>query len=524
MSLSALVNSPPPSPPKRLSQPEPQRPAAAAPDPGYIYPAAAYQRDYYGVPPDLGRSYLHRDDVPPAAFERSTSYEKRYDAEPQRFDDGPMHRRPGYDYRSPSPARAPAYQQYEPSEWRNGRASPRAESSTGSRRSAEPTAAPPSSAKDAALPPGSRKGMRPDDSLAANEEVWQEHLRQFQQRRELEAYQVLRWTPAMGDGKPKKEPKIPVKRKGWPSDHPTRIAQRQAKEAALAAGIEIPKKKYKRKSKAAAIDDELLGLAEGDPGPSSPVPASSVADAEEREEMMPIPPPSSIILPCGLTRAEVITKVESGDIEGLTEDDVKQVQDEMWLKKNGPAALRKDGTMRKKPGPAKGWKAMRKAAKGDESDAGESVANGEAEADIAALLEESVDSPKPKPKAKRRTKKPVSDELVKSEAEDDEELELENGHANVHVNKKPRVSKHKEPGVGKGRWTRPPKEPRREEELLDEDNASEAGALAAPNTADPRGVSESEAKIRHGLVEELQRQAWVSIVRDVPKVCGSQPR
>lgn len=381
--------------------------------------------------------------------------------------------------------------------------------------------------------------MRPDDSLAANEEVWQEHLRQFQQRRELEAFDLLRWTPEMGDGRPKKPAKAPVKRKGWPSDHPTRIAQRQAKEAALAAGIDIPKKKYKRKSKAsaAAIDDELLGLAEGDVAASSPVPASSVADAEERDEHIPIPPSDSIVLPCGLTRAEVITKVESGNIEGLTEDDVKQVQDEMWLKKNGPAALRKDGTMRKKPGPAKGWKAMRKAlTKGEESD-GESTVNGEAEAEIAALLEDPVEpSPKPKPK-KRRGKKLLSaatvDEEIASELGEEieggaaaAEDELENGHAP----KKARTAKAKEPGVGKGRWTRPPKEKDVKKEQGDEEEEVAAAAAAAPevvvpprvehvpNTVDPRGVSESEAKVRLNLVEELQRQAWVSIVRDVPKV------
>jgi sugar (pentulose or hexulose) kinase len=41
----------------------------------------------------------------------------------------------------------------------------------------------------------------------------------------------------------------------------------------------------------------------------------------------------------------------------------------------------------------------------------------------------------------------------------------------------------------------------------------------APNTEDPRGVSEAEARVRLGLVEDLQRQAWQSIVRDIPRVC-----
>jgi hypothetical protein len=39
---------------------------------------------------------------------------------------------------------------------------------------------------------------------------------------------------------------------------------------------------------------------------------------------------NSIVQPSGLTRAEVIQKIESNDMQGLTQEDVKAVQDEMW--------------------------------------------------------------------------------------------------------------------------------------------------------------------------------------------------
>ncbi|KLT40120.1 hypothetical protein CC85DRAFT_250000 [Cutaneotrichosporon oleaginosum] len=264
---------------------------------------------------------------------------------------------------------------------------------------------------------------------------------------------------------------------------------------------------------------------------------------------MTISDPTGIILPCGLTRAEVMTKVEAGDMRGLTEDDVKQVQDEMWLRKSGPPQLRKDGTLRKKPGPAKGWKAMRKmreqAARGDDDDSdAASVLNGEAEADIAALLDD--DGPKRKP-TKRRKKdadvKPELDDDVRSRlGEEEDELlpsDAENGDSHAAAKPKKRSGKTKEPGVGKGNWTRPNKENKQHskkgesaalqtalEAVVDTD-AEAAEVIEAspqrpsqhqPNTYDPRGVSESEARVRLELVNELQRQAWTSICRDVYRV------
>jgi DNA helicase INO80 len=426
----------------------------------------------------------------------------------------------------------------------------------------EPEAGPepePEPEPDLQLAPGGagRRGvLRPDDGLTANEVVWQDYLRQFQQRREKEAHQMISWTPALGVA----SRKMPIKRKGWPSNHPTRIAQRQAKEAALAAGIEIPKKKYKRKSKASmlagGIDDELLGLAEGEGKGSSPMPASSVIDGEEGEPVNL--DPSSIVYPCGLTRAEVMNKVESGNIRGLTEDDVKQVQDEMWLRKSGAQQLRKDGTMRKKPGPAKGWKAMRRLQErvgGDDSDA-DSLADrsmamsvgGDPDADIAALLEEEPPKPKKRRKKTHTSHIDAADEAIISELEemssmhgDDGESGLENGDGSAPAPKR-RSAKIKEPGVGKGRWTRPVKGPgsRRggagagdmDDELAHAagfDGTGSGASSAAPpprpprqdyvpNTHDPRGVSEAEAQVRLSLVEELQRQIWTSITRDIPKM------
>lgn len=368
-------------------------------------------------------------------------------------------------------------------------------------------------------------------------------------------------TPAPSN--PDDSAKISAKRKGWPADHPTRIAQREAREAAIAAGIELPKRKYNRKSrkeKAAELDDELLGLAEGEVGQSSPMPMSDAFDGEEGEDELepgpdvpvePGPPaeplhPGSIVLPCGLTRAEVIAKVEVNDMLGLTENDVKAVQDEMWMRRkeaSGGAPIRKDGTVRKKPGPAKGWKKLRGEVGGGsssrkdggggsvkdyESDAGDtSVAgdtvNGEAETDIAALL--------PPDDGPRKRVKLEHDEDDDEEMDEDDDDDGRRGSVDEDGvrHSSSRNPKTKEPGVGKGRWTRPTKP---EKELLkmaeeiavqveaevEEDLPGNNVEMSAPNSQDPRGVSETEAKIRLHLVEELQRQAWLSIVRDIPRV------
>nr|XP_031859659.1 uncharacterized protein CI109_004934 [Kwoniella shandongensis]KAA5526731.1 hypothetical protein CI109_004934 [Kwoniella shandongensis] len=467
--------------------------------------------------------------------------------------------------------------------------------------------------------------VRPDDRLDGNEEFWGEGLKRYQKQREQEAEDVARWAeeyePPAHTQKPlkkngessKKNGKEPQRArqaddsappsgddengkmgrpKGWPSDHPSRVAQREARDAARASGVDIPKRKYNRKSKGkgANIDDELLGLV-GDDAASSPAPPhSDDIDPDETGSAQGDPfDPDAIVQPCGLTRAEVIARIEADDVKGLTEDDVKAVQDEMWMrKKDGGAPVNKDGTVRKKPGPAKGWKKMRGIEKrkgdpyegseaGDTSIAGDTV-NGEADADIAALLEDGSVAEQPierppkkgKTKAKRRkiddkqeetTKyadlsdedhKP-SDALIAEELDDDRSMRAGSiGGSSVIDPSSAPASKHKgkqgkakEPGVGKGKWTRPSK-PEKEllkkaevlavqqahpdlpSELTDDlppsvmsempfDNAPEVFNIG-PNQHDPRGVSEQEAKVRMGLVEELQKQTWSAIVRDVPKI------
>lgn len=463
--------------------------------------------------------------------------------------------------------------------------------------------------------------------------------------------------------------KPPQKRKGWPADHPTRIAQREAREAAiLAAGGKIPPRRPPRKSKtkAAVLEDELLGLAEGGqggPDRSSPVPGSELNGADDETDgghgdglkaaaakQEPVGP-DTIVHPCGLTRAEVIRKIENADMDGLTEADVKQVQDEMWVRAKesaGGVSIRKDGTLRRKPGPAKGWKQMRgedvlsRRKKGNE--AGITSTRGEqeedeldsdqdqdppvpvdtegvavrdpnndadAEADIAALLDEDEaeqDLEHRRSKKRRRLDRIGDDEgdgLTRESLFDTDEERLDLGEdddnetdrrssivdmddfpplqsgtgalpASTGTASSKRSSKPKGKGAGgagagggamtagmsaKQAWsrmTKDQKEMSKKAEMLAQGatvqqlaeadgtttlpaavlgagagfddvglgagdvNALEASGVA-PNTQDPRGVSEAEAKVRLGLVEELQRQAWAAIVRDVPRVSSSLP-
>ena len=93
----------------------------------------------------------------------------------------------------------------------------------------------------------------------------------------------------------------------------------------------VKKKIKKKQPKIAAIEDELLGLAEGE-SRSSPMPGSDAPEVDYLDEDHPVDTgpigPDTIVYPCGLTRAEVISKVEGNDMRGLTEADVKAVQDE----------------------------------------------------------------------------------------------------------------------------------------------------------------------------------------------------
>lgn len=338
-------------------------------------------------------------------------------------------------------------------------------------------------------------------------------------------------------------------------------------DAPSAKGTGPPKKAKKRRTKAvkaAALEDELLGLAEGDNAStvarSSPAPPQSDPFDMDDEDHKPSLGMNSIVQPSGLTRAEVIQKIESNDMQGLTQEDVKAVQDEMWKRQKGVAGgapLRKDGTMRKKPGPSKGWKLFKDgpidrrstSVRGDnDSEAGDSsimgeTVNGEAEAEIAALL---VDDSTPVTKSKSRSKKRKIEEPeaeVSYAASEDgfgadvsvDDLALSLLEDGTPSGGKKKTAKSKQPGVGKGNWTRPAKETtqlqRKAEALavqnalggdgIDESETPDSnvlGQLAVPNVQDPRGVSENEAKIRLGLVEDLQKIVWAGIVKDIPRV------
>ncbi|EIW66702.1 hypothetical protein TREMEDRAFT_34561 [Tremella mesenterica DSM 1558] len=210
--------------------------------------------------------------------------------------------------------------------------------------------------------------------------------------------------------------------------------------------------------------------------------------------------PDIIVQPSGLTRAEVITKVESGNMRGLTEEDVKAVQDEMWMRqkiKDGKALVRKDGTIRKKPGPAKGWKKLRRGEEFSEVEEGE-----ESETYHSTNM-----------KVLNLSNNPQGSSPYDVYDQDEESNELENEHSNkigmrkdkgkgkgkenqldslddqleslvnpLNSNSK-KTSKVKEPGVGKGRWTRPPKDDKKREIGYEEDLSSLGSSICSPEFA-----------------------------------------
>lgn len=372
---------------------------------------------------------------------------------------------------------------------------------------------------------------------------------------------------------------------GWEEDDKPKLA--------LAPKLNPRKTDTKRKGKErtstanskAALEDELLDLVEGEEGrgasasagvggggtstaggagggvgASSPHPYSDDDDDDDEDTESNLADrfdPDVVVQPSGLTRREIITKIEKGQMQGLTEADVKAVQDEMWLReKVGSAPTNKDGTVRRKPGPAKGWKKLRG---GDydetRSDGGTSVGdgtiNGEAEAEIAALLGDddgdSLSLPQPLPhstnggeKKKRPRPSGVGKKRKVDELADDtrnpegSELDSEDERLLLGDSGAPtgsRGGRIKEPGVGKGRWTRPirPADSKVETEIEPDQSLSFETSLEMqqqqlqsttihPNSYDPRGVSEVEARLRLDLVEELERNIWASICRDIPRV------
>jgi DNA helicase INO80 len=286
------------------------------------------------------------------------------------------------------------------------------------------------------------------------------------------------------------------------------------------------------------LEDELLGLVEGEdsqggPGPSSPPPFSDDEDDDNDNESLNAErfDPDTIVQPSGLTRAEIIAKVTNKDMTGLTETDVKAVQDEMWLReKNGLAPTNKDGTVRRKPGPAKGWKKLRGGLgqDWDERSEGTSVGditlNGEADADIAALLDDDISDTGSR---KRKSRPSIKKRRFEEEGvggEGGSEFDSEDDRSGAPAGS--RNGRIKEPGVGKGKWTRPTKSAAGEDDFGDQEpEAQDPGPgpvseaiPTGPNAVDPRGVSETEAKVRLTMVEDLEKVAWASICRDIPRV------
>jgi DNA helicase INO80 len=422
--------------------------------------------------------------------------------------------------------------------------------------------------------------MRMGDKLVGNEDVWEAGLQQYQRKREQEVddlaalslEDIVRPLTTYVDGADEKERlriQGALRANGRSNGLPTPVEEakpffnpkgtvgdrinQSARAGPSTESPPQPKKPLKsRKSKdprdrtttAASVrttlEDELLGLVEGEedhpggggsrPGASSPPPYSDDDEEEypyENDELNAERfDPDMIVQPSGLTRAEIIAKVTRGNMAGLTEQDVKAVQDEMWLREKaagGGAPMNKDGTVRRKPGPAKGWKKLRGGIDWDErsegTSVGDSTINGErdggrkdtADAEIAALLGEDEDdadetftpgSKKLKPKALKKRKLGSEGGLPEGS-----ELDFSEDERKKVVGKK-----------GKSRPTL------LGSELQLEDNASEAGVpepqpeVLPPNVQDPRGVSEAEARHRLNVVEDLEKVVWASICRDIPRV------
>lgn len=148
---------------------------------------------------------------------------------------------------------------------------------------------------------------------------------------------------------------------------------RKGAQARASTGGKAKSAKARSRKSAAnvEIEDELLGLAEGDDlaatsvvAPSSPGIAEHDEDDNDKDGAeASLPDPDAIVHPCGLPRHEVIRRVAAQELDGLTDKDVKAVQDEIWHReaeaKGSELARTRDGRIKKKPGPAKGWKKLK---------------------------------------------------------------------------------------------------------------------------------------------------------------------
>ena len=373
----------------------------------------------------------------------------------------------------------------------------------------------------------------------------------------------------------------------------------------------LPRPKPKRKSgprrkkiQTAALEDEILDLAESG-GEGSLLPDrvasrrgsifSGIMDDDSPEPDGTRSRRLSEVMSCGLTRREVIDMVERRDVAELPMQDIRAVQDETLLSATEVTRARatarrqvnrqkvkerkvdtiKEGETTSRRSSVSGVDEMserghfldedKEGLNGDWDDnrepqgqpepeeAGDDVL-GEAEADIAALLE---DRPKRKSKSRSKKRKHQDDgehpirvrrrDMAMYDTSDEEKPdpfdEIDSVVSELlPVAKKPKSSRSKNAGIGKGRWPRPSKEEkdltRKAEviavqnvmgdpetaiaEALEEGTKETKDVLEAlpgvPNTVDPRGVSDVEAKVRFGLMQELQDQAWQAIVKDVPRV------
>lgn len=335
------------------------------------------------------------------------------------------------------------------------------------------------------------------------------------------------------------------------------------------------KPKPKRKSRAkgvkkAALEDELLGLAEGEDAStiarSSPMPPPSDPFDIDEDDVRPIDvPPETVVYPTGLTRGEMDARIERNDMSGLSAEEIKFVQDQAWKRKkvsSGNAPLRKDGTLRKKPGPSKGWRKRlngeddKSSVRDYDSDAGTSIAgdtvNGEAEAEIAALIGDDVASVT---SVSKRKSKGRIDELSEMGLDSDDagpavtadDLALSLLEEGTPTATKKRASRAK--GAQRSKAKEGSDATQAANALLGLDphagdyesssvgpgasGANEIDRLggdpylsygAQPPVEEYRGISESEAIHRYAQVEELQKAVWAAVVKDVPKVslfiCG----
>jgi DNA helicase INO80 len=160
---------------------------------------------------------------------------------------------------------------------------------------------------------------------------------------------------------------------------------------------------------------------------------------------------------------------------------------------------------------------------------GDITLNGEADAEIAALLDDDGEMEASEAGSRKRKSRPsIKKRLLDTgvEGEVGSEFDSDDDRDRPGAAAGSRGGRIKEPGVGKGKWTRPIKSGPGEEDMGDldpeamgQEAAAQAEAIpTGPNTVDPRGVSEAEAKVRLGLVEDLEKVAWASICRDIPRV------